>query len=105
MYWHFNGTHHEVKLDGVVLFTAEDGFMGGVEIVGLFAEAGAATAVWHSFSVVSSQWVPRHVVRRGCYAAVLRPGNIHQLTCRRTPVAGRRASIRAAMCSGRAACR
>ncbi len=79
LYWHFNGTHHEVKLDGVVLFTAEDGFMGGVEIVGLFAEAGAATAVWHSFSVVSSQWVPRHVVRRGCYAAVLRPGNIHQL--------------------------
>ena len=79
LYWHFNGTHHEVKLDGVVLFTAEDGFMGGVEIVGLFAEVGAATAVWHSFSVVSSQWVPRHMVRRGCYAAVLRPGNIHQL--------------------------
>ena len=77
--WHFNGTHHEVALDGVVLFSAEDGFMGGVEVVGLFAEPGAATAVWHSFSVVSSQWVPRHVVRRGCYAAVLRPGNIHQL--------------------------
>jgi len=77
--WHFNGTHHEVLLDGAVLLSAEDGFMGGVEIVGLFAEAGAAAAVWHSFSVVSSQWVPRHVVRRGAYAAVLRPGNVHQL--------------------------
>lgn len=77
--WHFNGTHHEVLLDGALLFSAEDGFMGGVEIVGLFAEAGAAAAVWHSFSVVSSQWVPRHVVRRGAYAAVVRPGNVHQL--------------------------
>ena len=77
--WHFNGTRHEVRLDGEVLFTAADGFMGGVEVVGLFAEAGPATALWHSFSVVSSQWVPRHEVRRGCYAAVLRPGNIHQL--------------------------
>ncbi|MDE0026347.1 MAG: hypothetical protein OXP69_18210 [Spirochaetaceae bacterium] len=103
--WHFNGTRHEVLLDGAVLLGAEDGFMGGVEIVGLFAEAGAAAAAWHSFSgaesaadarhsfsgvessgatwhsfsVVSSQWVPRHVVRRGAYAAVVRPGNVHQL--------------------------
>ena len=90
LHWQFNGTHHEVELDGVVLFTAEDGFMGGVEVVGLFAEAGAATAVWHSFSVVSSQWVPRHVVRRGCYAAVLRPGNIHQFHLSADP--GRRAA-------------
>ena len=79
LHWHFNGTRHEVTLDGELLFTAEDGFMGGVEIVGLFAEAGAAAAAWHSFRVVSSQWVPRHVVRRGPYAAVVRPGNIHQL--------------------------
>ena len=79
LHWHFNGTRHEVRLDGKVLFTAADGFMAGVEVVGMFAEAGAATAVWHSFSVVSSQWVARHEVRRGCYAAVLRPGNIHQL--------------------------
>jgi hypothetical protein len=80
--WHFNGTRHEVCLDGEVLLAAEDGFMGGVEIVGLFAESGAgnaATAAWHSFAVVSSQWVPRHLVRRGRYAAVVRPGNIHQL--------------------------
>ena len=90
LHWRFNGTQHAVELDGVVLFTAEDGFMGGVEVVGLFAEAGAASAVWHSFSVLSSQWVPRHVVRRGAYAAVLRPGNIHQLhlsaDAGRTPV-------------------
>ena len=82
LYWHFNGTRHEVCLDGVALFTAHDGFMGGVEIVGLFAEAGdagAAAAAWHSFNVASSQWVPRHVVRRGAYAAVIRPGNVHQL--------------------------
>ena len=79
LHWHFNGTRHEVRLDGEVLFTAADGFMAGVEVVGMFAEAGAATAVWHSFGVVSSQWVARHEVRRGCYAAVLRPGNIHQL--------------------------
>ena len=77
--WHFNGTRHEVLLDGSVLLGAEDGFMGGVEIVGLFAEAGAAAAAWHSFRVVSSQWVPRHEVRRGAYAAVVRPGNLHQL--------------------------
>ena len=77
--WHFNGTRHEVLLDGTVLLSADDDFMGGVEIVGLFAEAGAAAAVWHSFSVVSSQWVPRHVVRRGAFAAVVRPGNVHQL--------------------------
>ena len=79
--WHFNGTRHEVALDGVVRLTAADGYMGGVEIVGLFAEpdlAGSAP-VWHSFSVVSSQWVPRHEVRRGAYAAVVRPGNIHRL--------------------------
>ena len=79
--WHFNGTRHEVALDGVVRLTAADGYMGGVEIVGLFAEpdlAGSAP-VWHSFSVVSSQWVPRHAVRRGAYAAVVRPGNIHRL--------------------------
>ncbi len=79
LYWHFNGTHHEVRLDGTALFTAEDGFMGGVEVVGLFAEAGAATAVWHAFAVASSQWVPRHLVRRGAYAAVVRPGNVHRL--------------------------
>ena len=79
LHWHFNGTRHEVALDGAVLFTAYDGFMGGVEVVGLFAEAGPAAAVWHAFRVVSSQWVPRHVVRRGAYAAVLRPGNIHEL--------------------------
>lgn len=77
--WHFNGTRHEVLLDGAVLLGAEDGFMGGVEIVGLFSETGAAAAVWHSFSVVSSQWVARHEVRRGAYAAVVRPGNVHQL--------------------------
>ena len=77
--WQFNGTRHEVALDGEPLLAAHDGFMGGVEVVGLFAEAGATTAVWHAFSAVSSQWVPRHLVRRGCYAAVLRPGNIHQL--------------------------
>ena len=83
--WHFNGTRHEVRVDGAVLFTAADGFMGGVEIVGLFAESAAA-ATWHSFSVVSSQWVPRHVVSRGAYAAVVRPGNVHQLCLSDDPV-------------------
>ena len=77
--WHFNGTRHEVALDGKPLLAAHDGFMGGVEIVGLFAEAGKECAVWHAWRVVSSQWVPRHVVRRPAYAAVVRPGNIHQM--------------------------
>ena len=78
--WHFNGTRHEVALNGAALLTADDGFMGGVEIVGLFADADAAAPpVWHSFAVASSQWVAKHVVRRGAYAAVVRAGNIHRL--------------------------
>lgn len=78
--WRFNGTRHEVALDGAVLLSADDGYMGGVEVVGLFAETDAAAPpAWHSFSVVSSQWVARHVVRRGAYAAVVRAGNIHRL--------------------------
>ena len=78
--WHFNGTRHEVALDGAVLLSADDGFMGGVEIVGLFAEVDAAAPpAWHSFAVASSQWVAKHVVRRGAYAAVVRAGNIHRL--------------------------
>lgn len=78
--WHFNGTRHEVALDGAALLSADDGFMGGVEIVGLFAEADAtAPPSWHSFAVASSQWVAKHVVRRGAYAAVVRAGNIHRL--------------------------
>ena len=86
--WQFNGTRHEVALDGELLLEAHDGFMGGVEIVGLFAQAGEACAVWHFWRVVSSQWVPRHVVRRAAYAAVVRPGNIHQLHLASAP--GRR---------------
>ena len=79
--WHFNGTRHEVALDGVIQLCAADGYMGGVEIVGLFAEAdpSASAPMWHSFAVDSSQWVPKHEVRRGAYAAVVRPGNIHRL--------------------------
>ena len=79
--WHFNGTRHEVQLDGAPLLSAADGYMGGVEIVGLFAAADPAGTppAWLSFAVVSSQWVPKHQVRRGVYAAVVRPGNIHRL--------------------------
>lgn len=78
--WRFNGTRHEVALDGAVLLSAADGYMGGVEVVGLFAETDAAAPpAWRSFKVVSSQWVARHVVRRGGYAAVVRAGNIHRL--------------------------
>ena len=78
--WRFNGTRHEVALDGAVLLSADDGYMGGVEVVGLFAETDAAAPpAWRSFKVVSSQWVARHVVRRGGYAAVVRAGNIHRL--------------------------
>ena len=90
--WQFNGTRHEAALDGERLLAAHDGFMGGVEIVGLFAEAGEACAVWHSWRMVSSQWVPRHVVRRAAYAAVVRPGNVHQLHLAAAP--GRRPSHR-----------
>ena len=79
--WHFNGTCHEVALDGVVWLSACDGYMGGVEIAGLFAETDSSgrPPVWRSFAVVSSQWVAKHAVRRGAYAAVVRAGNIHRL--------------------------
>ncbi len=93
--WHFNGTRHQVALDGLPLLDAHDAYMGGVEVVGLFAEAGgsepasepapapapprAVPAAWRSFALVSSQWVARHLIRRGDYAAVVRPGNVHRL--------------------------
>ena len=106
--WHFNGTSHQVALDGEPLLSAHDAYMGGVEVVGLFAESrpgyaqprksraadaqpspagqrsglnhGAESApVWASFALTSSQWVAKHRVGRGDYAAVVRAGNIHQL--------------------------
>ena len=106
--WQFNGTSHQVALDGEPLLSAHDPYMGGVEVVGLFADSrpgypqtrqSRATAapplpagqrsglnhgaesvpVWASFALTSSQWVAKHRVSRGDFAAVVRAGNIHQL--------------------------
>lgn len=91
--WHFNGTRHEVALDGEVRLSACDGYLGGVEIVGLFAEADPAATppVWHSFAALSSQWVAKHAVRRGAYAALVRAGNIQRLHL--APAPGRPAAF------------
>ena len=91
--WHFNGTRHEVALDGEVRLSACDGYLGGVEVVGLFAEADPAATppVWHSFAAASSQWVAKHAVRRGAYAALVRAGNIQRLHL--APAPGRPAAF------------
>ena len=76
--WHFNGTSHRVLLDGREVLSGFDGFMGGVTVVGLFAERGSVC--WSGAALDTTQHVPVHVVDQPAYRAEVRPGNISHLT-------------------------
>ena len=75
--WNLNGSKQQVRVDGAVVLEADEGFMGGVTIAGLFATAGSVH--WHRWSMTTTQPVPRHTIRRDAYRAVLRPGNVSLL--------------------------
>ncbi len=75
--WNLNGSKQQVCVDGAVVLEADEGFMGGVTIVGLFATAESVH--WRRWSMTTTQPVPRHTVKRDAYRAVLRPGNVSVL--------------------------
>jgi hypothetical protein len=75
--WSFNGTSHQVSINGKQLLQAFDDYMGGVEIVGVIDRPGNVTC--GRVTLDSTQTVKRHVVERPSYRAEIRPGNIDRL--------------------------
>jgi len=78
--WTFNGDRHRVELNGERLLEARDGYMGGVEIIGLFADP--ETVAWEDMRMLTTQKVLMHIVEKASYAASIRPGNIGALFLR-----------------------
>ncbi len=75
--WNLNGSKQQVCVDDAVVLEADEGFMGGVTVAGLFATAGSVH--WRRWSMTTTQPVPRHTIKRDAYRAVLRPGNVSLL--------------------------
>ena len=57
--------------------------MGGVTVVGLFAEP--ETVAWRQFGMTTTRAVPVHTIRQEEYEAVIRPGNIQRLKLLKSP--------------------
>lgn len=76
--WSFNGDRHVVSANGNEILTARDGYMGGVEIVGVFSDTPDIRC--RRATVTTTQIVPRHTIRRSAYTASIRPGNIDRLS-------------------------
>ena len=75
--WDFNGSLHKVLLQNKMLFSAVDGYMGGVDIVGLWAKN--PEVVFHDLNFSTTQNVPSQTVETSEYKAQIRPGNIETL--------------------------
>ena len=75
--WVLNSFIHRIYVDGDLVLEARNNYMGGVTVVGLFAEPD--TVNWQRVSMASTQPVPCHAVKYDQYHAVMRPGNIMSL--------------------------
>jgi len=80
--WVLNGATHRVYLNDAIVLEACDGYMGGVEIAGLFADTDAV--VWTRAQMTTTQRVPVFRVEHPAYAAVIRPGNVASLFLRQS---------------------
>ncbi len=75
--WQFNGSHHQVRLNGLDVLTITNGFMGGVDVVGLFASPGTTLK---KTRMVTTQHVPRLEIEHESYRASVQPGNVRRLS-------------------------
>ncbi|MBN1555331.1 MAG: hypothetical protein JXA11_11340 [Phycisphaerae bacterium] len=75
--WSMNGSRHDVAIDGKAILNAQRDLMGGVTVMGLFADP--KTAFWQRLAMTTTRAEPTFTVRHDDYEAVIRPGNIHQL--------------------------
>lgn len=76
--WTLNGSRHEVSVNGRAALTVHCDYMGGVDVMGAFAEPGAAAL--RRLAMKSTQAVRLHTIRREQYVAMVRPGNIAHLS-------------------------
>ena len=74
--WAFNGERHEICDDDTRVLEAFSPFMGGVDVVGLYADPGVAVV---TAAQTTTQWVPVLTIERDTYSARIRPGNVHEL--------------------------
>ncbi|MFA5865438.1 MAG: hypothetical protein WC975_12235 [Phycisphaerae bacterium] len=75
--WLLNGKRHDILVNGHPVLEAQDAYMGGVTVVGLFSESEGV--LWNGFSMHTTQPVPMGEIIQKQYYAKIRPGNIHQL--------------------------
>jgi hypothetical protein len=77
--WSFNGEQHSVWVDGVEVLSARDGYMGGVDVVGVFTRGSCRC---ERATMISTQRTQRHDIEMPAYSASIRAGNIDRLQLR-----------------------
>lgn len=77
--WSFNGSSHAVTVNGNVLLTAVEDFMGGVDVIGLF---GNRDVVLATARMDTAQAVETLEVAQENYEARIQPGNLRSLRVR-----------------------
>lgn len=75
--WELNGERQAVFVNNAPAFTARDGYMGGVEVVGFFL--GDERVNCTGASLKTTQPVIRHDIDRPTYRASIRPGNVDRI--------------------------
>lgn len=75
--WHFNGQQHDILLDDTLICTAQDGNMGGVDIVGLWADSPSVTII--QTTLTTTQATAACVIENDNYIAEIRPGNVRHI--------------------------
>ncbi len=80
--WRMNGRRHDIYLNGRHILHGRLDFMGGVTVVGLFAEPG--TVFWQRFAMTTSVHTAVFHIQHPEYEAAIRPGNIHQFKFRKS---------------------
>ncbi|MBN1943283.1 MAG: hypothetical protein JW849_08320 [Phycisphaerae bacterium] len=75
--WEMNGSRHNIALNGKPVLQADCDFMGGVTVMGLFADP--QTVPFQRLAMTTTQPEATFTIRNDDYEAVIRPGNIHQL--------------------------
>jgi len=75
--WVMNGSCHTIFVNENLIIRASDGYMGGVDIVGFFADHNSVAV--NKVRMETTQTVPLYTVRHNQYSATIRPGNIRHL--------------------------
>lgn len=75
--WQTNGTAHLLLVNGRQILAAQAPAAGGVTVVGLFADPHTTT--WRTFRMTTSQAVPKYLIEKDQYQALVRPGNIQKM--------------------------